>query len=99
MHIPIILVHVPVKKNPTKQLAKQTCLFHKAKRPIKRQLSGLQEKNFFENNIFKLVYDIISLISLAIQYTVFETINGTKYYYVLNFILYLYQLVSNDFLR
>lgn len=48
------------KKNPTKQLAKQTCLFHKAKRPIKRPLSGLQEKNFFENNIFKLVYDIIS---------------------------------------
>lgn len=60
VHIPIILVHIPVKKPPTKQLAKQTCLFHKAKRPIKRPLSGLQEKNFFENNIFKLVYDIIS---------------------------------------
>lgn len=60
MHIPLILVHVPEKKTPTKQLAKQTCLFHKAKRPIKRSLSVFKRRTSL-----KITYSNLYMISLA----------------------------------
>lgn len=48
------------KKTPTKQLAKQTCLFHKAKRQIKRSLSVFKRRTSL-----KITYSNLYMISLA----------------------------------